>query len=175
MSRRIAQKDVASIFGIEIDKRPIVESDTDRYVRKARRATSGAFGRVVGAVSDLSPTAKISIALGATFGAGYIVGNIIGGKKAPEAASPSAAPPPPAPSAETVRSGATLTVKTPKGQNGTLRAAPGLGSAVLAYLPSGTVVKVLDTSMSGDKPSKRWYQVQPPTGAPGWMHGDILS
>lgn len=88
---------------------------------------------------------------------------------------PTAAPPPASPSAETARSGATLTVKTPRGQAGTLRAAPGLASAVLGYLPSGTTVQVLSTSMSGDRPPKRWYQVQPPTGRDGWMHGDILT
>ena len=69
---------------------------------------------------------------------------------------------PPAPSSSPPAAvGARFTVHTPRGEPGRLRASAGLTSPVVALIPRGTEVSVLDVAMVGDH---RWYQIPHPEG-----------
>lgn len=113
---------------------------------------------------------RLSVAAGAGAFVGVVLtvlaGRIFG---PPGGNKTSGARPPPGPPAT---AGTTLTVSTPQGIPGVLRAAAARKSNRVALLPRGTQVTVVDSSATD---AGRWYQVKTPDGKVGWVAAEVVS
>ena len=84
---------------------------------------------------------------------------------------------PPRPSRPAPRLGQALVTIPATQKVGNVRAAPGMGAALVTGLPHGTRVDLEDsTRVQGKKGPETWYRIRASEDGDveGWMHGDIL-